>query len=191
MSDEPVVNGRAKTSVFIATSLDGFISRPDGSIDWLNEKSAAVPAGEDAGYGQFMAGIDALVMGRSTFEQVLSFGQWPYGEKRMVVLSRKGVKIPEHLAPTVSTSPGPPERLLADLAAEGVRHIYVDGGRTIQSFLRAGLIDELTITVIPVLLGEGRPLFGPLEADADLELIRSTVYSFGFVQHTWRVRRDG
>lgn len=174
-----------RTSVFIATSLDGFISRKDGSIDWLNEANEAVPKGEDCGYKVFADSVDVLLMGRSTFDLVRTFDTWPYGDKRVVVLSSGVVEIPAEWQKTVSHSSEAPELLLRRLSSEGFRHAYVDGGITIQRFLQAGLINELTITLIPVLLGEGRPLFGALERDVKLKLVRSKAYDFGYVQLTY------
>jgi dihydrofolate reductase len=176
-----------RCSAFIATSVDGFISRGDGRIDWLIEANAAVPAGEDCGYAKFFSTVDALVMGRHTFEQARSFADWPYGSKPVVVMSRSLTRLPADVPETVSLSAVAPATLVRRLAAEGVQHLYVDGGLTIQSFLAAGLIGEITITVIPILLGTGRPLFGPLEKDVRLELLSSTAYPFGFVQTTYRV----
>jgi dihydrofolate reductase len=176
-----------KCSVFIATSLDGFISRKDGSIDWLNEAGVRNPEGEDYGYAHFMVDIDALVMGRSTFEQVLTFGEWPYGSKPVVVLSSTLKNLPAHLPPTVSLSAEEPLRLVQRLSSAGFHHLYIDGGQTIQGFLAAGLINEITITVIPVLLGSGRPLFGMLASDVQLDLICSRAYKSGFVQNHYRV----
>lgn len=177
------------TSVFIATSLDGFIARTDGSIDWLEEANARVPEGEDCGYHAFIATVDTLVMGRKTFETVLAFDAWPYGDKRVVVLSSKPVAIPAALSGTVSASSEEPRALVERLAAEGARHLYVDGGLTIQRFLSAGLIDALILTRIPVLLGEGRPLFGPLPGDVALTHVATRAYDFGFVQSTYRIER--
>jgi len=177
-----------RASVFIATSLDGFISRKDGSIDWLNEANAMVPPGEDCGYKVFAESVDVLVMGRHTFDLVRTFDTWPYGDKRVVVLSSGAVEIPEDWRKTVSSSSEAPEVLLRRLEAEGCRHVYVDGGITIQRFMAAGLIDELTITLIPVLLGAGRPLFGALEKDVKLKLLRTKAYEFGFVQVVYSMR---
>ena len=175
-------------SVFIATSLDGFISRTDGSIDWLNEASALVPKGEDSGYREFMSTVDALVMGRNTFEQVLSFGGvWPYGSTPVVVLSRQLKSLPDDVPATVSVTEETPEKLIQRLSAEGLKHLYIDGGLTIQSFLAAGLIDEIIITTVPILLGGGKPLFGPLPGDVKLELVSSQAFDFGFVQSKYRV----
>lgn len=178
-----------KVSVFIATSLDGFIARVDGSIDWLERVNAVVPEGEDCGYKAFMASVDALVMGRNTFEQVLTFGAWPYRDTPVIVLSHRSLTIPEAIAATVTVSQESPGELVTRLSAQGIRHIYVDGGKTIQNFLAANLIDELTITVIPVLLGTGRSLFGPLPHDMPLKLIQVKSYQFGFVQYQYRTLR--
>lgn len=180
----------AKASVFIATSLDGFIARPDGSIDWLNDANKAVPGGEECGYSQFMESIDVLVMGKSTFELVLTFDTWPYGNKRVVVLSSKPLIIPAGLPDTVSASSESPEVLVERLSAEGARRLYVDGGITIQRFLAAGLIDDITITLIPVLLGQGRPLFGPVTKDIPLIHVATRTFEFGFVQIKYRVAHN-
>lgn len=178
-----------KAFAFVATSLDGYISREDGSIDWLQEANGNVPGGEDCGYKRFIDTVDVLVMGRATFEQVLSFDEWPYGTKRMVVLSRKKVDIPPKLKATVSVSSEAPKKLLQRLASEGHRHAYVDGGVTIQRFLAEGVMDELIITVIPTLLGRGRPLFGALTKDVQLVLKGCHKWDFGFVQLTYAVQR--
>ena len=176
-----------KCSTYVATSLDGFISRRDGSIDWLNDFNALVPKGEDLGYAQFMSSVDALVMGRNTFEQVLTFGAWPYGDTPVVVLSRQLKSLPGDVSDTVSLSADEPVKLVERLFARGWKHLYVDGGLTVQSFLSAGLIDEITITVIPILLGDGKSLFGPLSTDMELELVENKAFKFGFVQSKYRV----
>jgi dihydrofolate reductase len=178
---------RPRASAFIATSLDGYIARPDSSLDWLDDAQILIPEGEDCGYHEYMASIDALVMGRHTFERVLTFDPWPYGHLAVHVLSRAPVSIPPALAGSVHSVQGSPATLIARLGQQGTRHVYVDGGLTIQGFLRAGLLDEITITVVPVLLGAGRPLFGALPHDVDLTLMRSRAYEFGFVQSTYRI----
>ena len=177
------------SSVFIATSLDGFIAREDGSIDWLDRANRAVPSGEDCGYKAFFDSTDTLDLGRNTFELVLGFPDYPYGDKRLVVLSSKGVDIPAALAKTVSWSSEAPADLVRRLESEGAKHLYVDGGITIQRFLAAGLIDEMTVTLIPVLLGRGKPLFGPLPGDVILTLVGSEAFDFGFVQLRYTVSR--
>ena len=168
--------------IYIAQSLDGYIADKNGGIDWLNEANAVVPKGEDCGYFEFMSSVDVLVMGRNSFEKVLSFGEWPYGETKVVVLSRKVVAIPDKINNTVSTSSEDPKTLVEKLASEDIKHLYVDGGKTIQSFLAAGLI---TITTIPVLLGTGLPLFGPLKKDINLKHVSTNAYPFGFVQNRY------
>jgi dihydrofolate reductase len=178
---------KARASAFIATSLDGFIARPDGSIDWLDDVQGLIPEGEDCGYLEFMASIDGMVMGRHSFERVLAFDEWPYGQLPVYVMSHAPVSVPVALATSVHSWQGTPEALVARLGNEGFRHLYVDGGRTIHEFLRAGLLDRITITVVPVLLGSGRPLFGPLPHDVELTLMESRAYEFGFVQSTYRI----
>jgi dihydrofolate reductase len=176
--------------VFVASSLDGFIARPDGRIDWLDRANALVPNGEDCGYAAFTSSIDALVMGRNTFEQALSFAAWPYGTKPIHVLSTRLAALPKGVPATVSLSAETPASLVERLSAQGAQHLYIDGGLTIQRFLRAGLIEELTITRIPVLLGQGKPLFGLLENDVSLEHLSSVAFPFGFVQCKYRVARS-
>jgi dihydrofolate reductase len=180
----------AKVSVYIATSLDGFIARKDGELDWLNAANATVPEGEDLGYHEFIDSVDVLIIGRKTYEQVLSFGQWPYGKTRVVVLSRNPITVPPDSPDTVTHSSESPRDLYDRLSGEGAKHLYVDGGVTIQGFLAEGLIDEITVTVIPVILGEGIPLFGPLESDVVLTHVRTKAFDFGFVQTTYLVKKN-
>jgi dihydrofolate reductase len=175
-----------KCSVFIATSLDGFIARSDGGIDWLENPLDTI-AGEDYGYQAFFASVDALLMGRKSYEKVLTFGSWPYPEKKVFVLSSGSPKVPEHLAGQVETMSGTPAEVLERLAYAGIRHIYVDGGKTIQGFLQAGLINEMTITQIPVLIGNGLPLFGSLDHDVRLQHLETKAYPNGFVQNKYSI----
>ncbi|HZA46441.1 MAG TPA: dihydrofolate reductase family protein, partial [Rubrobacter sp.] len=147
-----------KASVFIATSLDGFIARTNGDLDWLTGAESASTE-QDYGYQEFMDSVDTVVLGRNTFEFVLTFDTWPYSGKKVVVLSSRTKAIPTHLVNDVEWLSLPPQHLLERLAAQGATHLYVDGGKTIQGFLKAGLIDELTITRAPVLIGTGVPLF--------------------------------
>jgi dihydrofolate reductase len=176
-------------AVFIATSLDGFIAREDGSIDWLNEANQVVPPDEDCGYGQFMADVDVLVMGRNTFEQVLTFTPWPYGSTPVVVMSRKGIELPTSVPSSVSVSSERPVVLIERLSQQGVKKVYLDGGQTIQSFLAEGLVNSITVTTIPVLLGKGKPLFGKLSSDVKLKHKSTKAYPFGFVQSEYLVHR--
>lgn len=177
---------KPKCSVFIATSVDGFIARQDGSIDWL-ESASDSSSTDDFGYKAFFNSVDALVMGRNTFEKVLTFPKWPYGEKPVIVLSSSLHEVPVTTPPTVSLSQEAPKALIERLVSQGMYNFYIDGGMTIQRFLNAGMIDELTITLIPVVLGTGIPLFGPVDKDIVLELMTSRFFPCGFVQNRYRV----
>jgi dihydrofolate reductase len=169
-------------SVFIATSVDGFIARVNGGIDWLPPGG-----GEEHGYDAFIATVDALVIGRKTFETVLSFDTWPYGPKPVFVLTSRPLPVPAPPGAALERMSGDPREIVSQLAARGVRHIYVDGGITIQRFLRAGLIQRLTITRIPVLLGDGIPLFGALPGDIPLRHVATRQYASGLVQSEYVV----
>lgn len=169
-------------SVFIGTSLDGFIARPNGDLDWLPPGG-----GEPHGYNEFIASVDALVIGRKTFEKVLTFGAWPYGDKRVVVLSSRPVDLSAAGEGIVEQMSGSPAEIVSQLAASGAHHLYIDGGITIQRFLRAGLIQRLIITRVPVLIGDGIPLFGTLERDIRLRHVRTQHYPSGLVQSEYAV----
>ena len=169
-------------SVFIATSVDGFIARPNGDLDWLPAEG-----GEPHGYNEFIASVDAIVIGRKTFETVLAFPAWPYGDKRVVVLSSRPVDLSKVVGGVVERMSGPPGEIVARLAASGAAHLYVDGGVTIQGFLRAGLIQRLIITRVPVLLGDGIPLFGTLPRDVRLRHVTTRHYPSGLVQSEYHV----
>jgi dihydrofolate reductase len=178
------------TSVYIATSLDGFIAREDGSIEWLMEANTTVPPGEDCGYAAFMSTVDVLIMGRNTYEQVADFEPSPYDGRRVVVLTSRDVAFRRGPDIQLESSSETPQELLNRLSSEGCKHAYVDGGKVIQSFLSQGLIDRLTITTIPVLIGQGRSLFGKIPNDVQLKLAHSKAYEFGFIQSTYLARTD-
>jgi dihydrofolate reductase len=169
-------------SVYIATSLDGFIARPDGALDWL---SVVKRDGEDYGYAKFAATVDTLVMGRATYDVVLGFGGWPYAGKRVIVLTHRPAP-GRHGAELVDSSPA---ELAARLEREGARRVYVDGGAVIRQFLAADLIDDLTISVIPVVLGAGIPLFGPGTPEVPIALDGVEAFPSGLVQVRYRARR--
>jgi dihydrofolate reductase len=170
-----------RTSVFIGTSLDGFIARANGDLDFLPPGG-----GEPHGYAEFMATVDALVIGRKTFDTVLSFDKWPYGEKTVVVLSTRPLA-PAPPGAVVERMSGTPAEILSQLAARSIRHIYVDGGITIQRFLQDGLIQRLVITRVPVLIGAGIPLFGPVARDIVLRHVGTRQYASGLVQSEYEV----
>lgn len=171
--------------VFIATSLDGFIARPDGSLDWLPQPSGEAEA-DDHGYSAFMAGIDAVVMGRHTFEVVLGFGGWHFTTP-VVVLSSTPLSIAPELEGKVFAMAGEPAEIVAACAARGWHELYIDGGITIQRFLRAGLLARMIITRVPVLLGVGIPLFGDLGRDIPLTHRQTRAYPTGLVQSEYIV----
>jgi dihydrofolate reductase len=169
-------------SVFIGTSLDGFIARPNGDLDFLPEGG-----GEPHGYNEFIASIDAIVLGRKSFEKVLTFEPWPYGDKRVEVLSSRPVDLTAARGGVVEQMAGAPAEIVAQLAATGARHLYIDGGVTIQGFLRAGLIQRLIITRVPVLIGDGIPLFGSLPQEIRLRHVATRSYSSGLVSSEYQV----
>lgn len=163
-------------TVFVGTSLDGFIARPDGAFDFL-----PTDGGEPYGFAEFMATIDAIVMGRNTFEVVRPFPEWPYGDKRVVVLSTREVDL-SAVKGAVEQMSGTPQEIVDNLAATGAKNLYVDGGDTVQRFLRAGLIDRLIITRVPVLIGEGISLFGKVPHDVKLRHVATRAFDSGLVQ---------
>jgi dihydrofolate reductase len=168
-------------SVFIGTSLDGFIARANGDLDFLPPGG-----GEPHGYDEFMATVDALVIGRNTFETVLAFDRWPYGEKPVFVLSTRLLGTAP-VGAVVERMSGAPAEIVRQLSARGIRHVYVDGGITIQRFLQAGLIHRLIITRVPVLIGSGVPLFGVVPHDIVLKHIGTRQYASGLVQSEYMV----
>jgi len=169
-------------SVFIGTSVDGFIARPNGDLDFL-----PADGGEPHGYAEFMASVDALVIGRKTFETVLAFAAWPYGDKRVVVLSSRPVDLSAVRGGVVEQMAGSPAEIVSKLAASGAHHLYVDGGITIQEFLRAGLVQRLIITRVPVLIGDGISLFGTLPRDVRLRHVATQYYPSGLVKSEYQV----
>lgn len=170
-----------KASIFVGTSVDGFIARTNGALDFL-----PAGGGEPHGYDEFMATVDALVIGRKTFETVLNFDRWAYGKKPVFVLS-SGPIAPAPAGAVVKRMSGAPADIVSELAAHGIQHIYVDGGITIQRFLQAGLIHRLIITRVPVLIGTGIPLFGALQRDVALKHVATRQYASGLVQSEYVV----
>jgi dihydrofolate reductase len=168
-------------SVFVGISVDGFIARTNGEFDFL-----PADGGEPHGFAEFMASVDALVMGRHTFETVLGLEPWPYGDKPVFVLSTRPLeRVPPGRA--VERMSGEPNDIVSQLATRGIKHIYVDGGITVQRFLRAGLIQRLTITRVPVLIGTGIPLFGEVPRDLALRHITTRSFASGLVQSEYEV----
>ncbi|MBK1877070.1 dihydrofolate reductase family protein [Pelagicoccus mobilis] len=171
--------------VYIATSLDGYIATPDGGVEWLDD--APNPDGSDFGFAEFISRVDGILMGRGTFEKVLSFDMpWMY-EKPVYVLSNSLSSVPEELEGKVMIVRGALREVLDRLSKEGVENLYVDGGKVIQSFLRERLIDELIITRIPKLLGKGIPLFGDLDEIMNFEHMETEVLNNYMVKSRYRL----
>ncbi|HKQ34567.1 MAG TPA: dihydrofolate reductase family protein, partial [Nitrospiraceae bacterium] len=173
--------------VFVGVSLDGFIARPNGDLDWLMGEGGGDSA--EYGYNEFIADIDAIVMGRQTFEKALTFDNWYYGTKRVIVLSSRSLdlSIAQARGGIVEVMGGSPAEIVSKLADSGAHRLYVDGGVTIQQFLRAGLIHRLIISRLPVLIGKGIPLFGSLPRDIRLNHIATRTYPGGMVQSEYRL----
>lgn len=177
----------SKNSVFIATSIDGYIADENGGIDWLH--STNNPENNDAGYSNFMSNIDALVMGRNTYETIVGFDMdWPY-TKPVFVLSSTLRRIPEGLQNKVFLTKGSVQDILKEVQEKGYENLYIDGGITINSFLKEDLIDELIITTIPILLGGGTPLFSQFPKSLAFELVDTKTYLNQLVQRKYQRKR--
>jgi dihydrofolate reductase len=174
------------TYVYVATSLDGYIADKNGRVDWLNE--IPNPENSDFGFAEFMDKIDAVVMGRNTFEQVLTFGTWPYN-KPVYVISTTLSQLPDEYAGKAYLLSLKPLEIIEYLKKEGMENLYIDGGALIQSFLSTDLIDEFIITSVPVLLGGGIPLFGKLSNRFKLDHLNTEVLNNYLVRSHYRRQR--
>ena len=168
-------------SVFVGTSVDGFIARLNGQYDFL-----PTGGGEPHGYAEFIASVDTILIGRNTFEVVLKLPSWPYGDKRVVVLSHRPLQLSK-ITGRVEQMSGEPAEIAQRLAASGAEQVYVDGGITVQEFLRAGQVHDLTITRVPVVIGEGIPLFGRVAKDIKLRHVGTRQYNSGMVTSEYEV----
>jgi dihydrofolate reductase len=171
--------------MFMAMSLDGFVARQDFGLDWLVKQKTD---GEDHGHSAFMESVDGLVMGSGSFRTLLTFESWPY-EKPVIVLSRamKPDDIPTELRDKVTLSALSPRQLMESLSKHGWKRAYIDGGKIIQSFMRERLIADMIVTIVPILIGEGKRMFGVLEADIDLRLLESKSFPSGLVTSRYEV----
>lgn len=165
-----------RASVFVGVSVDGFLARTDGALDFLD-----AAGNEPHGYDEFFASVDAMVIGRQTFETVLGFGGWAYGNKPVFVLTHRPLP-PVPAEAVVERVGGTPAAILDTIGARGLGHVYVDGANTIQQFLAAGLIQRLIVSRVPVLIGSGIPLFGLLEKDVLLRHVATRTFAGGLVQ---------
>jgi len=175
------MTGAVRASVFVGVSVDGFLARADGALDFLDAGGA-----EPHGYDEFFASVDALVIGRKTFETVLGFGGWAYGSKPVFVLTSRPLS-PTPPEAIVERVVGTPAAILDTVGARGFGHVYVDGANTIQQFLAAGLIQRLIVTRVPILIGSGVPLFGPLRKDILLRHVATRTFAGGLVQTEYAV----
>lgn len=177
-----------KCSVYIATSVDGFIATPDGGVDWLHTAGNldADMGAEDMGFKAFMDSVDCMIMGRKCMEMISNMNltpeQWFYGDMRIFVLSKTVQEPPENLRGKVEMYSGDIRDLVLNLENDGFKHAYVDGGSTITSFINLKLIDEMIITRAPVLLGEGIPLFGKINQSVKLENATAKAFPNDFAQ---------
>ena len=174
-----------KKYVYIAQSVDGFIAKSDGNLDWLDHDSL----GEDYGFKNFMENIDVLLMGANTFRAVMNFDQWVYEGKKVFVLSSslRIDDVPEKLKSRIELTSLSPKKIISQLADEGHLGIYIDGGKLIQSFLKEDLIDEIIITQIPILLGGGISLFGNLDREIKLRHTETKSFKSGLVQSIYKI----
>ena len=186
-----------KCSVYIATSSDGFIAKSDGSVEWLHaagDTNADMGEQADMGFNRFIESVDCLIMGRGCMEALSGFDlapdQWPYHDARVIVLSRTLKEPPENLKDRVEMYSGDIQELVSNLERDGYAHAYIDGGKTIQSFLNLQLINEMTLTRAPILLGDGIPLFGKTMQVIRLENASATAFPNDFVQLHYMVGYD-
>ncbi|MBQ4813295.1 dihydrofolate reductase [Pseudoalteromonas luteoviolacea] len=175
-----------KNTVYLAQSLDGFIADQQGGIDWLS--TIDNPQHSDLGFAEFMTEIDALVMGRNTFEQVISFGQWPY-DKPVYVVSHSLAKLPPQVQGKAYLIRAGERELINQLSSLGHSRLYIDGGKLVKNFIRAGLIDELIVTTVPVILGGGISWLPDAKVPHKLELVSSQVLLNQLVQSKYKVLR--
>lgn len=177
------MNTRPRASIYIATSIDGFIARRDGNLDWLHYGHTG---DEDYGFKKFTSTIDAVVMGKNTYDVVSGFDEWAYKDKRVIVLSNTLAKVRKE----AELFSGQLTELLAKLHAENIKHIWIDGGITVSRFLEAGLVDDITVSIIAMVLGSGIPLFNAMNQESKCRLVSTKSYPSGLVQLKYAVIHD-
>ena len=172
--------------VYIATSLDGYIADKDGGVDWLHE--VPNPSKSDFGFSEFMKRIDALVMGRKTYETVMSFGHWPYA-KKVFVLSNTLREVEVSLGDKAEVIKGELKDIVSKLNERGFKSLYIDGGKTVQSFLKENLIDEIIITRIPIILGSGIALFDNMDLEIKFEHVETEILNNSLVKSRYTKKK--
>ena len=174
--------------VFVGLSVDGFIAREDHSLDWLTGGAEpGEPPPEDMGFQPFFDSVDALVIGRGTYDVVLGFPGWYYGAKPVYVLTSRPLELPSAPEARVEAVSGSPRQVMERLGERGHERLYIDGGKTIQAFLAEGLIHRMVLTRVPVLIGRGIPLFGPVPGDIRLRHVDTRTFAGGAVQTEYEV----
>ena len=190
-----------KCSMFIAPSVDGFIAKEDGGVDWLetvgdsvskiDEKSELMKYFNDS-FKNYMKSIDCMIMGRKLMEVLSSFNlspeQWPYGDIRIIAISDTLNKVPKNLSKYVEMYSGSIPTLISKLEKQGYKKAYIDGGITITSFFNLGLINEITLTLAPILLGRGIPLFGNFSKQIKLTDAKATAFPNNFIELKYKVK---
>ncbi len=171
---------RPKVSIYIGSSIDGYIARKDGNLDWLHYGHTG---DEDYGFKKFISTIDAVVMGRNTYEVVANFDEWAYKNKRVIILSTTLTKVRNE----AELFSGELTELLAKLYAENIKHVWIDGGITVSRFLEAGLVDDITVSIIAMVLGSGIPLFNTMNQEQKCHLVSTQSYPSGLVQLKYEV----
>lgn len=174
---------RPKISIYLATSIDGYIARKDGNLDWLDRVGGF---DEDYGFQKLLDSIDAVILGRNTYEVAASVLDWPYKGKRIVVLSRSLKTVREE----AELFQGDLTQLISQLHSDGIQHIWIDGGVTISQFLELQMVDCITLSVIPIILGSGIPLFRAMGQELACRLISSQSYPSGLVQLKYEIKAD-
>ncbi|WGV99231.1 dihydrofolate reductase family protein [Vibrio sp. YMD68] len=183
-----------KCSVFIAASTDGYIAEENGGLDWLHTSGnpdADMSENFDMGFADYINSVDCMVIGRKSMETLSSFNltpeQWPYGDIKIYVLSSTLTQAPENVSDKVEVFSGDISSLARQLEKEGYKHAYIDGGLTITSFLNERLINEITITRVPVILGRGIPLFGKVQKAVQLREATAIVFPNDYIQTKYTV----
>lgn len=175
-----------KVSVYVGMSLDGFIAASDGSLDWLTE--IRPPDGDDFGFSRFMESVDAVVMGRVTFDFVVASGQWPY-EIPVFVLSEKMTAVPDYLSEKAFIMRGNPGEVVGEMNERGLRRLYIDGGQVVRQFLNAGMVDEMVLARVPIILGDGVRLFSNLQGMSRWQHEETEVLVGQIVKSRYTIRR--